>query len=626
MKKKVLALFLSAALCVTVLPATGMAAEFGSGDAEITENAADSQEVFSAEETTESMGETEQPAEDSEDISEEMVDNSSDATMEDVEKAENAENSEDAFGGAEEGVSEEISSEDDPEVLLTELIPEEAGDSMEEENAEAMSASAPELTVTPTAGPEPTVTPITGPEPTVTPITDPEPTVTPTTDPELTVTPTPVPKINVKWTGEKWVSRSSVNVTLKVDANGACYYKAVARKKDGTSVVPKLDMGSSRVVVTANGSFVIYLKNLDTEKEFDLYLKVLSTDGRTSGLKKLRLNSRGIRPAYNVTSTPEPTLTSAPPDYGVTPTPTYTPSIPDVRESVVRGLDSPLKFTPNKYYNFTVTGAGTTNSNPGPGDVKWVPVYWSTSPNPTDNRKNTTWRIGSAKGINKAATYNMYIFFQKYVYQKSEWKKTDEVQSAVYQFRSAALTTVKLTTPGLSGTSNSPVGIVFKWKKVANASGYKIYRRTGNSSKWVNIATVSGSNTLVYTDGSVKSGTMYTYTVRAYKGSALSAYNKNGSRIVRLTAPVQYKPSSKASGKLIVRWKKAAGASGYQIQYAASRSMRGSRTVSASALTRTLSGLKKGSTYYVRIRAYKKVSGKTYYGAWSSVKNVKVRK
>ena len=35
MKKKVLALFLSAALCVTVLPATGMAAEFGSGDAEI---------------------------------------------------------------------------------------------------------------------------------------------------------------------------------------------------------------------------------------------------------------------------------------------------------------------------------------------------------------------------------------------------------------------------------------------------------------------------------------------------------------------------------------------------------------------------------------------------------------
>lgn len=596
MKKKVLALFLSAALCVTVLPATGMAAEFGSGDAEIVENAADSQEMFSAEKTTEPMGETGQPAEDSEDISEGTVDNSSGVIMEDVENTENAENSEDAFGEAEEGVSEEISSEDDPEVLLTELIPEEAGDSMEEETAEATSTS------------------------------DPEPTVTPTEIQEPTVTPTPVPKINVKWTGEKWVSRSSVNVTLQVDANGACYYKAAARKKDGTSDVPRIDTGNSRVLVTANRSFVIYLKNLDTEKEFDLYLKILGSDGRTSRLKKLILNSRGIRPAYDVTPTPKPTLTSAPPDYGVTPTPTYTPSIPDVRGSVVRGLDSPLKFTPNKYYNFTVTGAGTTNSNPGPGDVKWVPVYWSTSPNPTDNRKNTTWRIGSAKGINKAATYNMYIFFQKYVYQKSVWEKTDEVQSAVYQFRSAALTTVKLTTPGLSGTSNSPAGIIFKWKKAANASGYKIYRRTGNSSKWVNIATVSGSNTLVYTDGSVKAGTMYTYTVRAYKGSALSAYNKNGSRIVRLTAPVQYKPSSKASGKLTVRWKKAAGASSYQIQYAASRSMRGARTVATSALTRTLSGLKKGSTCYVRIRSCKKVNGKAYYGTWSSVKNAKVRK
>lgn len=579
MKKKVLALFLSAALCVTVLPATGMAAEFGSGDAEITENAADSQEVFSAEETTESMGETEQPAEDSEDISEEMVDNSSDATMEDVENAENAENSEDAFGGAEEGVSEEISSEDDSEVLLTELIPEEAGDSMEEENAEAMSASAPELTVTPTAGPKPTVTP------------------------------TPVPKINVKWTGEKWVSRSSVNVTLKVDANGACYYKAVARKKDGTSDVPRVDTGNSRVAVTANRSFVIYLKNLDTEKEFDLYLKVLGSDGRISNLKKLKLNYRGTRPKYDVT-----------------PTPAYTPYIPDVKDSFVRGLDSPLKFTPNKYYNFTVTGAGTTNTKPGPGDVKWVPVYWSTAANPTYGQMHTAWKIGSAKGINKAATYNLYVFFAKYTYTGGQWQETDRIESVRYQFRSAALTTVKLTTPRLSGTSNSPAGIVFKWKKAANASGYKIYRRTGNSSKWVNIATVSGSNTLVYTDGSVKAGTMYTYTVRAYKGSALSAYNKNGSRIVRLTAPVQYKPSSKASGKLTVRWKKAVGASGYQIQYAASRSMRGARTVSTSALTRTLSGLKKGSTYYVRIRAYKKVSGKTYYGAWSSVKNVKVRK
>ena len=128
-----------------------------------------------------------------------------------------------------------------------------AEDSMEEETAEATSTSDPELTVTPA----------------VTPTADPEPTVTPT------VTPTPVPKINVKWTGEKWVSRSSVNVTLQVDANGACYYKAAARKKDGTSDVPKLDMGNSHVAVTTDRSFVIYLKNLDLSLIHILIMRTL---------------------------------------------------------------------------------------------------------------------------------------------------------------------------------------------------------------------------------------------------------------------------------------------------------------------------------------------------------------
>lgn len=309
MKKKVLALFLSAALCVTVLPATGMAAEFGSGDAEITEMLRTARKCFpqrklqSLWERLSSLQKTVRiflrkwwitlPMQPWKMWKTQKMRRTARMLSAELRKE------------FQKRVSEEISSEDDPEVLLTELIPEEAGDSMEEENAEAMSSSDPELTVTPTAGPEPTVTPI----------TDPEPTVTPTADPELTVTPTPVPKINVKWTGEKWVSRNSVNVTLKVDANGACYYKAVARKKDGTSDVPRVDTGNSRVAVTANRSFVIYLKNLDTEKEFDLYLKVLGSDGRTSNLKKLKLNYRGTRPKYDVT-----------------PTPTYIPSIPDVKE------------------------------------------------------------------------------------------------------------------------------------------------------------------------------------------------------------------------------------------------------------------------------------------------------
>jgi len=36
--------------------------------------------------------------------------------------------------------------------------------------------------------------------------------------------------------------------------------------------------------------------------------------------------------------------------------------------------------------------------------------------------------------------------------------------------------------------------------------------------------------------------------------------------------------------------------------------------------------LKKGKTYYVKVRAYRKMNGKTYYGSYSSVKKVKIKK
>jgi len=39
----------------------------------------------------------------------------------------------------------------------------------------------------------------------------------------------------------------------------------------------------------------------------------------------------------------------------------------------------------------------------------------------------------------------------------------------------------------------------------------------------------------------------------------------------------------------------------------------------------TVKKLKAKKKYYVRIRTYKKVNGKTYYSGWSKVKNVKTK-
>ena len=62
------------------------------------------------------------------------------------------------------------------------------------------------------------------------------------------------------------------------------------------------------------------------------------------------------------------------------------------------------------------------NKTPVQGDERWYPVYWSTKKNPTTEQQNTTWRIGSGKGIKDGASYNIYIFLKKQVYNGQDWE------------------------------------------------------------------------------------------------------------------------------------------------------------------------------------------------------------
>ena len=48
--------------------------------------------------------------------------------------------------------------------------------------------------------------------------------------------------------------------------------------------------------------------------------------------------------------------------------------------------------------------------------------------------------------------------------------------------------------------------------------------------------------------------------------------------------------------------------------------------VSKNAVSKTVSKLKKGKTYYVKIQAYKMYKGKKVYGKYTAVKKVKIKK
>ncbi len=76
--------------------------------------------------------------------------------------------------------------------------------------------------------------------------------------------------------------------------------------------------------------------------------------------------------------------------------------------------------------------------------------------------------------------------------------------------------------------------------------------------------------------------------------------------------------------KLKVSWKKDSKANGYQIQYSTDKKFKKSVksiTISNNKTTsKTISNLKKGKQYYVRVRSYTKNKSQKLYGTWSNTK------
>lgn len=255
-------------------------------------------------------------------------------------------------------------------------------------------------------------------------------------------TPTPTPsnqtKASLRWTGYSWRDHSSATVTCVIGADGICNYtwKVKGSSENG---------GSGKVNIKADKAFNIELNNLP-DKEIEVYITAKDSKGKAMLLQSTINGQVKTKDTFKI-SLPEKSRPKV-----ADPTPTDTPNayIPNVKESIVQGLDEAIQFYPNQFYPFTVIGAGTTNQDPNEGDVKWVPVYWSTAANPKQSQIHTAWKIGSGKGINKDATYNLYVFFQKYIYTGGQWQETDTIESAVYQFRSAKLTPIG--TPGADGT------------------------------------------------------------------------------------------------------------------------------------------------------------------------------
>lgn len=166
--------------------------------------------------------------------------------------------------------------------------------------------------------------------------------------------------------------------------------------------------------------------------------------------------------------------------------------------------------------------------------------------------------------------------------------------------------------------------ITLFWSRADSASKYYIEQYKNN--RWTVIKKVTSTT---YTVTGLKASTCYKFRVRAYN-TTCSTYGNYSSVITATTKPVtiqNFKKSTVSKTTIKLTWSKASSVSGYQIQYSNNKSFKGIKTVyvKAKSTNTTIKKLTRGKIYYIRIRAYKKVGSKTYYGSYKTLK-VKTKK
>ena len=164
---------------------------------------------------------------------------------------------------------------------------------------------------------------------------------------------------------------------------------------------------------------------------------------------------------------------------------------------------------------------------------------------------------------------------------------------------------------------NGASSVRVTWNKVAQATGYKLYRATSQRGSY----SYAGNTTeLSATASSLSAGRTYWFKVRPYRvlGRTTSYWGYSDAVPVTVLAkPVITKSDISGANTALIQWKEVPGAKGYVLYRA--NSISGNYTVVAKVDTPYYynGGLTENTPYYYKVAAYR-VYSTTVYGALSS--------
>ncbi len=158
-----------------------------------------------------------------------------------------------------------------------------------------------------------------------------------------------------------------------------------------------------------------------------------------------------------------------------------------------------------------------------------------------------------------------------------------------------------------------------KWDANLAADGYMIERYTNG--KWERAAKIDKNTTTEYRLAKLSAATTYKFRIKAYKTTNSKTYYSTVSATLSATTSPKnatgFRLKSRASDALRLTWNKSSTADGYIIEkYSGSKWVRVKKITGGSTTEYRISGLKPGTSYKFRIKAYKMV-GKA--GLYSTV-------
>ncbi|MGN0292464.1 MAG: M15 family metallopeptidase [Lachnospiraceae bacterium] len=275
----------------------------------------------------------------------------------------------------------------------------------------------------------------------------------------------------------------------------------------------------------------------------------------------------------------------------------------------------------------SVTSAGAVritlkwNAVPGAGDR--YAIWRSTSEDGSYEKIKTV--TGSDSTISYTDTSEL-VTGTTYYYKVCTYNSDFKYKYGNYSEILSAVPMPSKLTPTAKSTNYNAINI--SWKKEDGISGYIIYQYTSKNDGYTWRKTITSADTTSYTKTGLTTGKTYYYKVKSYADVNGKKYYSTASSFIK-AVPTVLAPkisSIKVAGitKATLTWEKVSGASGYAIYRATSKDGEYKRigTVkSGKTVQYTATGMTNGKTYYFKVRAYRTVNEKNYYGTYSSIKS-----